>query len=398
MVPNKNSTPSASPRENVFYGATLKEAYRKVESSYGKNVIILGSRKITRRQETGLGHEELVEVTVQPPGQETRRTASATMHRGGGIRPQDPVPAREETHELVREIVGEVERIERLVREATQSGTTQDPWYDLEGNPLAENLIESGATRETVAHLLTRFAGETGSAIQDRPAALAWLTRYLKASNCGWEGFFGCHAFLGESGTGRTSLVLGAAAEQRAHGRKTLVLNLHPAHAGEIRRLQNAAANHGFDAAILRKDSQLERSESHLSKYEVVLLDLPALDHPSLAPGGAVHRWLARNPGFHRHLVVPLDRDLQDSGSLQRAARDWNCDWLAVNRLDRTRLQGKLLNLAELIPLPYSLTGEVREGQAKLSVAASGELLDRILGAGAELPSQGFEAGNFTSA
>lgn len=390
MVSSANNRQSAdlpNARENVFYGQTLKEAYRQVENRYGKNVIILGTRKITRRQEQGLGHEELIEVTVLPPGQEPVRRPAATIDRSA-------LPAAE-TSELVREITSEVERIERLVREATAIGTARGDWFELEGHPLAESLVAAGASTETVGNLLTRFASETGAAIGDRPAALDWLKNNLRASNCGWDGFFGCHAFLGEPGAGRTSLVLGAAAEQRAHGRKTLVLTLHPAHAGEIRRLQNAAASHGFDAAILRKDSQLERSESHFGQYEVVLLDLPALDHPALAVGGQVHRWLARNSGFHRHLIVPLDRDLQDAGPLARAGREWNCDWLAASRLDRTRLQGKLLNLAEIVPLPYSLTSEVQAGRPQLNVADSGALLDRVLGAAAQQDQDGFEPGHF---
>lgn len=400
MVSSANNRQSASTRdvrENVFYGTTLKEAYRRVENRYGKNVIILGSRKITRRQEKGLGHEELIEVTVQPPGQEPPRRAAARLERplaptGSVERTASPAA----TGDLVREITSEVERIERLVREATSLGQVRGEWFELEGNPLAESLLTAGTAPETVSNLLTRFAGETGAAVTDRPAALDWLKNNLRASNCGWDGFFGCHAFLGESGTGRTSLVLGAAAEQRAHGRKTLVLNLHPAHSGEIRRLQNAAAHHGFDAAILRKDGQLERSEAHFGQYEVVLLDLPALDHPSLATGAQVHRWLARNSGFHRHLIVPLDRDLADLGGLARAARDWNCDWLAASRLDRTRLQGKLLNLAEIVPLPYSLTSEARDGRTRLQVAESGELLDRILVAASDGdPAEDFEPGHF---
>lgn len=372
----------------------MKEAYRQVENRYGKNVIILGTRKITRRQEQGLGHEELIEVTVAPPGQEPPRRPAAQVERPLAPGPADPVPASE-VGGLVREITDEVERIERLVREATASPRLQGEWFALEGNPLAESLVAAGATPETVSNLLTRFAGETGAAVNDRPAALDWLKKNLRASNCGWDGFFGCHAFLGESGAGRTALVLGAAAEQCAHGRRTLVLNLHPAHGGEIRRLQNAAANHGFDAAILRKDGQLERSESHFGKYEVVLLDLPALDHPALAAGGQVHRWLARNSGFHRHLIVPLDRDLQDSNGLARAGREWNCDWLAVSRLDRTRLQGKLLNLAEIVPLPYSLTSEARDGAPQLQVADSGILLDRILAASGDGDGDHFEPGHF---
>lgn len=405
MVSSANSRQSAnaqnaqnaqSAQENVFYGHSLKEAYRQVEKRYGKEVIILGSRKITRRQDQGLGHEELIEVTVAPPGQEPPRRAAANVERT--LTPA-ATPSRTDAPPmvggLVREITEEVERIERLVREATASSHLQGEWFSLEGNPLAESLIAAGASAETVSNLLTRFSGQTGSAVTDRPAALDWLKNNLLASNCGWDGFFGCHAFLGESGAGRTSLILGAAAEQRSRGRKTLVLSLHPAHSGEIRRLQNAAANHGFDAAILRKDSQLERSESHFGKYEVVLLDLPALDHPSLAVGGQVHRWLARNSGFHRHLIVPADRDLQDSDALSRAAREWNCDWLAASRLDRTRLQGKLLNLAEIVPLPYSLTSESEAGAAKLQVADSGTLLDRILAAAATGPEENFEPGHF---
>jgi flagellar biosynthesis GTPase FlhF len=190
-------------------------------------------------------------------------------------------------------------------------------------------------------------------------------------------------------------MVLGAAAELKKMGKKTLVLSLHPGHAGEIRRLQNSAANLGFDAAIIRKDGQLARSESHMAKYEAVLLDMPDLSHPSLAVGGQIHRWLCRNPSFHRHLVMPLDRDFRDVESMKEAARVWNCDWLAVSRLDRTTMTGKILDLAESIPLPYSLCGELRNAEPQLSIATSGNLLDRILSANSPIEESEFVPGPF---
>ena len=244
-----------------------------------------------------------------------------------------------------------------------------------------------------VKNLFTRFVGETGKMHSDRPAALAWLVDNLKASNCGWDGFFGCHAFLGNSGSGRTRMVLEAAAHLQKQGRKTLVLSVHPEHSGEIRRLQNAAAELGFDAAIIRKDSQLAMSEKHLGNYEAVLLDLPALGHASLAVGGAIHSWLGRNHSFHRHLVIPLDRDFQDLEELKAAARTWNCDWLALSRLDQTRLQGKILDLVESIPLPFSLWGETIGTRETLSIADSGALLDRILAAGSSAGEPTFVSG-----
>lgn len=393
-----SSRQSVESRENVFYGTTLKEAYRQVEARYGKNVIIVGSRKITRRQEKGLGQEQLIEVTVQPPGSPgsvPRRPGASAASGPVATTAGAPDPRTEQAAEAVAEIAREVERIESLVREATEMAGSREPASLLEGNPLAEILMASGAEATAVQTLFTRFASETGEAISDRPAALSWLHDNLKASNCGWDGFFGCHAFLGDAGCGRTRMVLGAAAQLRAQGRKTLVLSLHPAHAGEIRRLQNAAASLGFDAAILRKDSQLARTEEHLTRYEAVLLDLPALDHPSLKGGGRIHDWLARNPSFHRHLVVPLDRDLRDIGQLRAAARAWNCDWLAVSRMDRTGLMGKLLDLAETIPLPYSLCGESRGAEELLTIAESGKLLDRILNAGSGRTDNDFIPGAF---
>ncbi|MBU8869850.1 MAG: hypothetical protein KOO60_03135 [Gemmatimonadales bacterium] len=386
MSPSKDSKQSVSGQENVFYGPTLKEAYRQVENRYGRDVIILGSRKITRRQETGLGQEHLVEVTVQPPGDKSVRVGPGSAVAPLGYAPTTPAVAEPDASatspEILREIELEVERIEKLVIEASESKNRDVKHDELEGNPLAQTLLTAGAGKAAVRNLLTRFAGETGRMMEERPAALAWLNENLKASNCGWDGFFGCHAFLGDAGSGRTRMVLGAAAELKKQGRKTLVLSLHPGHAGEIRRLQNAAAKLGFDAGIIRKDSQLAKSEKHLGKYEAVLLDLPALDHPSLALGDTIHSWLSKNHSFHRHLVVPLDRDFQDLEELNGAARAWNCDWIALSRMDRTRLQGKILDLAESIPLPYSLRSENRGIEELLNIAASGELLDRILIAG----------------
>lgn len=397
MSPNNGSKQLVSGQENVFYGATLKEAYRRVENCHGKDVIILGSRKITRRQENGLGQEHLIEVTVQPPNQLSARVGPVPTMTPIGYTPAGR--ALPETNVgnssggILREIELEVERIEKLVMETMREDAQDGPPDELVGNPLAETLRAAGTGSKTVLNLFTRFAGETGKMMAERPAALSWLKENLRASNCGWDGFFGCHAFFGDAGSGRTRTVLGVAAELRKQGRKTLVLSLHPGHAGEIRRLQNMAAELGFDAGIIRKDSQLAKSESHLGKYEAVLLDMPSLDHESLAIGGIIHSWLARNPSFHRHLVVPLDRDLHDVKDLQIAARAWNCDWLALSRLDRTRLQGKILDLAESIPLPFSIRSENRGSQELISIASSGELLDRILVAGSILSQEEFVPG-----
>jgi len=377
MLSSRNNRPSADDGPIVISASTLKDAYRQVKARFGPEAVIIGSRNVTRRQKLGLGHEKVVEVTVQPPGS---APASPLGRRQG---PTSPAAASTSGSgdAITREIEREVERIEELVRTIVDERSDQDSGGAMRQNPLAEALVTSGASTAVVERLLTRFASESGKPMTDRPSAVSWLADNLQASNCDWDGFYGCHAFMGESGVGCTSLVLAAAARLQKMGRRTLVLSLFPNHSGKVRQLQVAASEHGYDAAVIQKEGQLARSETHLTRYEVVLLDLPSVDHPALAEGGALHRWLALNSGFHRHLVVGLDRDLQDIEELQTVARSWNCDWVAVSRTDRTRRPGKLLDLVEGVPLPISLTSANPAAGGDLNIAASGALLDLILAA-----------------
>lgn len=381
MDSRRSNKPSASFDPAVVTAPTLKEAYKRVRSKYGANAVILGSRSVTRRQALGLGREKLVEVLVQKS--ETRGTATLGRPTPPQATTQPISRDAAPTDTLTSEIAKEVDRIEALVRGLTENpdfGNEHNPL--LQNNPLAETLIASGTTPQTVTRLLTRFSSETGQAATDRPAALSWLIENLKASNCQWDGFFGCHAILGYAGAGRSSLVMAAAARLQKMGRRTLVLTVTPSHRGEIRRLQVEASEHGYDAAVIQKPEQLPRSESHLSKYDAVLLDMPSLEHESMAEGGALHTWLATNPGFHRHLLTPLHMDVREYPNLGKVARSWNCDWVALSHLDRCTFPGKIFNLLEDVPLPISLTTTDALPETQLSIAQSGALLDHVLAAG----------------
>jgi len=368
MHPRGNGRPSVDGRPTVIAAPTLKAAQKRVREQFGDDAVILDTRTVTERQPHGLGQVRRVEVVVQPAGAAPLRRPAAAAVR--------PSPAAALPAELLRE----VERIEALVEAVVGEYGASDPggpW--LGGNPAAEALLAGGAGGAVVRRILTRFAGETGAEPDDRAGLLAWLGEQLQASNCGWDGFYGCHAFLGESASGRTDLILAAAAKLQQQGRRTLILSALPAHGGEVRRLQAEAARMGCDAAIIKREDQLAASDRHLAGYDAVLLDLPRLDHAALAPGGAVHGWLAAHEGFHRHLAVPLDRDLSDMEHLATAARLWNCDWTAVTRLDRTRRQGRLLDLVEALPLPVSLLSADPSQGGRLDIATTDRLLDLIL-------------------
>ncbi len=367
----------------------LKEAYRKVRRDFGKDAVILDTRTVKRRHELGLGYEKLIQVTVQEgdaPRMEGLRRPTREVPgsgRGSGIMAPSPSGATP-GGDLPEAIIREIERIESLVRaldarlvEAESQSEAAD------GGPMGEILLAAGSRPRTVERLVQRFVSETGEDAADRSAFLDWLQKHLRAGNCDWEGFYGCHAFLGLSGADRQDLVLQTAARFQELGRKTLVLFLFPENAGQVRQLQTEAARHGFDAAIVKKESLLEQTEKYLSQYDVVLMDLPDLDSGTMQPEGRIHGWLANNSGFHRHLVMGLDGDVDELDPLAEASRHWNCDWLAITRTHRSRRRGKLLDMLESLPLPVSLMTRCQSGRQIPVIAQSGDLLDSVLEAGA---------------
>lgn len=359
-----SSSPSRQPSDGLVVVAapSLQDAYRRIKRDYGDQAEVVDTRTVSRREALGLGRERLVEVTIRLPGARRSEHPAASVARSADL----------------DDLVTEIERIEKLVAELAEArpAATAAP-----RSPLADLLEDAGARPATVEHLLARFSAETGGGPGDRPAFLTWLEQNLPAGNCGWDGFYGSHAFLGSPGCGRTALVLAAAARLQARGRRTLVLSLIPGDEGLIRRLQRAAADGGFDAAVMRRPEQLEETADQLATYDVVLVDLPPLYGPDMAEGGVLHRCLATNPGFHRHLVLPLDGDTGDLAELAPQARSWNCDWLAVARTDRSRRWAKLLDLTVSLGLPFSLLAADPERGGELEIAASGLLLDRVLGA-----------------
>ena len=367
MVSRNRTRQQADSQPAVISAPTLKGAYKLVKQQFGDEAIILGSRSVTKRQPLGLGHEKVVEVMVQSPATFPTRAASLGIPSQSSVSPG--------TTQL--EMVAEVERIEELVASIAQQYDKLDLGASItRNNPLAESLLHGGAAAETIQKLLTRFTSETGQQANNRVAALAWLGENLKASNCAWDGFYGCHAFMGPMGIGQTDMILIAAAHLQKLGRRTLVLNVFPEDNGQVKQLQVEASRLGFDAAVIQKPGQLMRSEEHLSRYDVVLVDMPHLGHQEMKPGGALHGWLSGNTTFHRHILVPSTQDPRDMKTVTTAARGWNCDWLGFTRLEQTGCPAKLLDFTDNIPLPISLI----QNKSEVDIATSGQLLDFILG------------------
>lgn len=362
---------SRSPAEGAasVEAATLKEALRLARQKFGADVHVIRSRTVNRRQPGGLGQKKSVEVLVQTAGGYGRRSnvaRPAEAYSSGGAR-------------LTDEIAEEVDRIEQLVRRIAAQQASCEGLHRCRQNPVAEALVASGADPGLVVRICERCQVETGAGPDDHQALLSYLRRSLPTVRATWLDMAGAHVFLGPSGSGRSDMVYRLAAKLSAMQQQVLVLSILPRHPGEIRRLQAAAAESGFDAAVIEKVKQLDAAGDHVAEYDVVLLDAPAFGAHAGQQEAELQRFIIQHPSCHRHLVFPMDRDLLDSRGIIDSARQWNCDWLALSRLDQTPRRGKLLDLLDQLPLPVSLVNDAVRPFAAPHLASADHLLDLML-------------------
>jgi hypothetical protein len=355
--------PSADVGPEVVAAPTLGEALRRARRRYGSDVRIHGSRTVKRPSR--LGEERWIEVLVELPTGESARAEPA--QRNAGIY---AAAAPDATEEIARELA----RIEKLIAAITRrEGGTASPRGSA-ADAAAETLIAAGARPPTAARWLERWREERGDAPKSGAALLEFAAGHLVTSRAHWTSFGGCHLFLGGEGCGKTELVLATAAKLQGVGRRPLVLSLLPNHPGVVRRLQAEASRHEYDAAILRDVKQFERSLTRFDGYDAVLVDTPALLEPLLGDRRELQDRLGQAATVHCHVVVPLDADLRDLDPLWQAARGWQCDWLAVTRTDRSALPGKVLDLAALSGLPFSLLASDPWARRRVEIASEASL------------------------
>lgn len=372
--------------------ASLSEALCLTRLRYGQDVRVLCSREITGALVPGARPRRLVEVVVVPPDGARRRTADrppagpdfAAVADRSEERGQDSGTAAASEADTDRCGLAEtVERIEEAVeRLARQRRGSPAETARPVANRFGQLLLEAGTTGSLVTRLVERFVAETSGAADDESGLRDYLQRSLATGSGEWSQYDGAHAFVGPAGGGKSEIAYAVAAQRQAAGSRTLLVSVAPHHPGEIRRLQRAAAQHGYDGAVVTDAKRLAAATARRGDYDTVLVDLPPFAAASLTEGGDLHDAIVQNASLQRHFVIPIDIDLQDAAPLWHAARDWQCDWWIPTRLDRTVRPGKLLDFCAAAQLPVSFLGEGPWPGGRVRPATSQELCAVILAAG----------------
>jgi len=344
----------------VVRGDTQQEALANVKRRYGPQAAIVESREVRERSQDTLEERRVIEVVV-------------ALDFQGEMSPQP------EAYGLSAALAHEIVRIEDLVT-SLEVGQEEQPDPDqvlLDSYPLASGLLRAGVGRPATLHLARQWRASTVDGVEID--ARRHIMEQIHTSRGGWTNFGGCHVLIGESGSGRTALCMGVARELSKRNEKVLVLMVGTRNKGEIRLLQEQARVLGVDAAILRQGQELVRAESYFSRYSAVLIDTPAVG-PSERQDSSLHRALAENERYHRHLIVPVDADAGTDPRLWKHARDWSCDWVALTRSDLAARPGRVIEIAMASPCPLSMQSSRRNGETSVEIVTGEMLINRLLG------------------
>jgi hypothetical protein len=358
-----NCTQQPETSRHLVTGQTLQEALDNVRQQFGERACIVETRTASRRDDDGLGHTRLIEVSVVLPAVKT---------------PAEPIAPERDRAEISDAIIAEIERIEHLVEnlKPTDDDIPATDGVGFADYALGKALLTAGTSLPAVRHLRRLNVAESGRT--DMASARDHLMGLMRTSGGQWETLAGCHLFLGRPGAGKTDLILATAARLKTLDKRVLVLAYAPRHHGEVIRLQEEASARGYDAAILRDAAQLAGGLEYFAQYDAVLIDTPSLGSPALADE-ELHDLLAGQENIHRHMLMPMDAGLTERELIWGAARDWNCDWFAVTRLDLTKQSGKLVDVLLAAPQPVSLVGGGAWPGTYPDIATPELLISRIL-------------------
>ncbi len=300
----------------------MNTALRIIKRRYGEDALILGTRSRNRRKEGALALIEEVEVDV---GLGSAVAGAQTRDMGGGV------GGREAGQPAPRSLETELQRVEELLDQfeadldgMRTSATGRDRY------PLSAALERLGIGRPALEALIADHVEEVPPANQAEPhAAIDRLGQVLACVEpMSLSDLRGHHALLGAPGVGKTALAHKLAGRVAAGGARVVVLSYDSRHEGENLRLERAATELGFEAAVAPDRDAFLGALRYLKDRDLVIIDMPPLvdAHWALLSEGEA---ILKGDPLLRHLVLAADGGWRQTKlALQR------CDFLALTRAD----------------------------------------------------------------
>jgi hypothetical protein len=353
---------------------SFDEAMQYAKTKFGRSAIVVDTRTTRVKTRDGLGIKSVYELVIDPgfiqrPGSADVKIP-AVIDLAGGVPSQSP--------SSIDRVRNEIERIERLIH-SVDNAEARLRSFDT-AYPLNESLISGGVSDGAIRVLQSSYEDRVPSTMHGDPesARLHLLDYFNCSKTTSVAGMSGPHVFLGTAGSGKTSLIIKLAAELVREGRSVAVVTAVPFHSGEIRRIEEAASALMTDAAVVNSYEELTRTLRLYGDKDTVLIDTPCMLSRRTRTATDFFNKLNAAQDMFKHMVCSLTSDSDLLYSELDLYQAWNCDFLALSRIDLVRKCGKIFDIVLHRGVTFSFVSYNEDDGPGLQLATPALLLNLV--------------------
>jgi flagellar biosynthesis protein FlhF len=267
----------------------------------------------------------------------------------------------------------------RAENSAALGSISSDDEMDPHWEPWVEILRRSGIARATAERVVQEAAGRASSG--DAASSIAdVLTARLQERGKG--ALLGTRStiFIGPSGSGKTTTLAKLAVSLVQRGERPILVCADGESACGEDLLGRTADALGLPFETAFFSGQLSDLAARAGKTSTFLVDTPGRT-PFSAEGleglGEIVRSLDEAEVI---LVLPATTDAMEIRSLADGFRPLGFDRVVLTKMDELSRPGRILDLAQVVPMPIAWVTYGREALGASSIAADPALISRILG------------------
>jgi len=219
-------------------------------------------------------------------------------------------------------------------------------------HPVYQQLLQKGVTASDISMWFREVLGEGIDPESESNSFAKRIARILRRRFP--NGVASSHkpkkfsAFYGDSGAGKTTLIMKLASRAIADNQRIALISLYDHEDEKLSKLGVFAQQNGIDHFFIGTRESVEPVLKKLQSYDRILIDTPSLGHlvdEIVKTASSIQKFMAQLPDFESHLVINAKLNSGFFNEEYLSKYPLKPDYLAVCHLDQVSVWGHLLTL-----------------------------------------------------
>jgi flagellar biosynthetic protein FlhF len=366
-------------RVKRYVADSMQEAISRVKADFGKDAVILHTKRLRRGGLFGLLGRTKVEVIAAAEGKRSRsEQESRPAASGANLHAQLDNAATRELLEVRREL----QEIRKVLERAEDRSAQDEPAIQ----HLRERLLEQDVHPDLVRELLAVLRAKA----EDGEMEEAWLERAARAeiargiaSADPWQSVEGTkvQCLVGPTGVGKTTTIAKLAANYSLlAGKRVALITVDTYRIAAVDQLKTYAEIIGVPLDVAFTPQELKDAIEHRSEYDLILVDTAGRSQKHKMQMQELRAFMDVIPDAQIHLVLSATTRLKDMLDVIERFGQLAIDYLIITKLDETSTFGALYNACRLTGKPLSYVTNGQTVPDDIEVADGDRIADMILG------------------